>query len=74
MRCKHDKIALIEEHVAIANRRADKAEEHNEQLEQLYKRRIQELEAEIQSYQSIENAIHSIASRQLDLHSSPSSS
>lgn len=66
VRCKHDKIALLEEHAAVANRRADKATEHNEQLEQLYKRRIQELEAEAQLYQSLENALHGIASRQLE--------
>jgi hypothetical protein len=69
VRCKHDKIALIEEHAAAAHRRADKAAEHNEQLEQLYKRRIQELEAEVQVYQSLENAIHGIASRQLERQS-----
>ena len=66
VRCKHDKIALIEEHAALANRRADKAEEHNEQLEQLYRRRIQELEAELKLYQSLENAVHGIAARQLE--------
>ena len=66
VRCKHDKIALIEEHAALANRRADKAEDHHEQLEHLSRRRIQELEAELKLYQSLENAVHGIAARQLE--------
>jgi membrane-associated HD superfamily phosphohydrolase len=66
VRCKHDKIALIEEHAAAAKRRAEKAEEFNRQLEALYKQRIAELEAEVLMYQSLENAIHGIAGRQLE--------
>jgi len=66
VRCKHDKIALIEEYAAAAKRRAEKAEEFNRQLETVYKQRIAELVAEVQLYQSLENAIHGVAGRQLE--------
>ncbi len=66
VRCKHDKIALIEEYAAAAKRRAEKAEEFNRQLEAVYKQRIAELEAEVQMYQSLESFIHGIAGRQLE--------
>ena len=66
VRCKHDKIALIEEYAAVAKRRAEKAEEFNRQLEAVYKQRIAELEAEVQVYQGLESAIHGIAGRQLE--------
>ena len=69
VRCKHDKITLIEEHAAAAKRRAEKAEEFNHQLETVYKQRIAELEAEVQLYQSLESAIHGIAGRQLEKQS-----
>jgi len=64
--CKHDKITQIEEYAAAAKRRAEKAEEFNRQLEAVYKQRIVELEAEVQVYQGLENAIHGIAERQLE--------
>ena len=66
VRCKHDKITLIEDHAAAARRRAEKAEEFNHQLEAVYKQRIAELGAEVQMYQGLENAIHGIAERQLE--------
>jgi len=66
VRCKHDKITQIEEYAAVAKRRAEKAEEFNHQLEAVYKQRIAELEAEREMYQSLENAIHGIAGRQLE--------
>lgn len=66
VRCKHDKIAQIEEYAAAAKRRAQKAEEFNRQLETVYKQRIAELEAEVQTYQSLENAIHGIVGQQLE--------
>ena len=66
VRCKHDKITQIEDYAAAAKRRAEKAEEFNRQLEAVYKQRIAELEAEMEMYQSLENAIHSIAGRQLE--------
>ncbi len=65
-RCKHDKIRVLEENAQAAKRRADKAEEHSQQLEMLYKQRIQELEAEVLVFQLLENAIHGIAQRQLE--------
>jgi hypothetical protein len=65
-RCKHDKVAVLEENAAAARRRADKTEEYNRQLEALYKQRIQELEEEVRMYQSLESAIHGIAQRQLE--------
>ncbi len=46
--------------------RADRAERYNEQLEALYKQRIQELQGEVQVYQSLESAVYSIAQRQLE--------
>ncbi len=69
VRCKHDKIAQIEDYAAAAKRRAEKAEEFNRQLEEVYQQRIAELEAEVQMYQSLENAIHGIAQRQLEKQS-----
>ena len=66
VRCKHDKITQIEDYAAAAKRRAEKAEEFNRQLETVYKQRIAELEAEVQLYQSLENAIHGVAGRQLE--------
>ena len=66
VRCKHDKIRTLEENAVAARRRADKAEEYNRQMEALYKQRIKELEEEIRMYQSLENAVHGIAERQLE--------
>jgi len=65
-RCKHDKITILEENAVAARRRAEKAEEHNQHLEALYKQRIQELEEEVRIYQSLESTIHSIGLRQLE--------
>jgi hypothetical protein len=64
-RCKHDKIQILIDNAAAAKRRADKAEEHNRQLEALLRGRIMELEAELHVYQLLENTIHGIATRQL---------
>jgi hypothetical protein len=64
-RCKHDKIQILIDNAAAAKRRADKAEEHNRQLEALLQGRIMELEAELHVYQLLENTIHGIATRQL---------
>lgn len=66
VRCKHDKIRQIEDYAAAARRRAEKAEEYNRALEALYQQRIAELEAEVQVYQGLENAIHGIADRLLE--------
>ncbi len=63
--CKHDRIQVLLDNASAAKRRAEKAEEHNQQLERLYKERITELEAELHVYQLLENAIHGIATRQL---------
>src|SRR5436309_15584613 len=63
VRCKHDKIAQIEDYAAAAKRRAEKAEEFKRQLEEVYKQRIAVVEAEVQTYQSILTAIYVIAMR-----------
>jgi hypothetical protein len=65
LRCKHDRISILIDNASTARRRAEKAEKYNEQLEQLYKERIAELEAEIHLYQLLEGAVHNIATRQL---------
>jgi hypothetical protein len=53
VRCKHDKIGVLIENARAARERADRAERYNEQLEALYKQRIQELQGEVQVYQSL---------------------
>lgn len=65
-RCQHDRIHTLLDNASAAKRRADKAEEYNQQLERLYKERIYELEAEIHVYQLLENVVHNIATRQLE--------
>jgi uncharacterized protein YqgV (UPF0045/DUF77 family) len=70
-RCKHDKIQILIDNAAAAKRRAEKAEEHNRQLEALLQGRIVELEAELHVYQLLENTIHGIATRQLEKQPEP---
>lgn len=65
-RCKHDKITVLEANALLAKRAVEKAQEHNRQLEVLYKQRIQELEELVRLYQANENAIHGIAQQQLE--------
>jgi len=64
-RCKHDRIQILIDNAEAEKRRAAKVQEHYQELEAAYKRRIDELEAEITVYQMLENAIHGIASEQL---------
>ncbi len=64
VRCQHDKIGVLIENTRAARERADRAERYNEQLEALYKQRIQELQGEVQVYQSLESAVYGIAQRQ----------
>jgi hypothetical protein len=66
VRCKHDKIGVLIENARAARERVDRAERYNEQLEVLYKQRIQELQGEVQVYQSLESAVYGIAQRQLE--------
>jgi len=66
VRCKHDKIGVLIENARAARERVDRAERYNEQLEALYKQRIQELQGEVQVYQSLESAVYGIAQRQLE--------
>ena len=66
VRCKHDKIGILIENTRAAKERADKAERYSQDLERLYRQRIQELEGEVQVYQLLESAIHGIAARQLE--------
>ncbi len=64
-RCKHDRIQILIDNAEAEKQRTAKAQEHFKELEAAYKRRIDELEAEITIYQTLENAIHGIASEQL---------
>jgi membrane-associated HD superfamily phosphohydrolase len=66
VRCKHDKIGVLIENARAARERADRAERYNEQLEALYKQRTQELQGDIQVYQSLESAVYGIAQGQLE--------
>src|SRR5260370_23460655 len=70
-RCKHDRIAVLTDNASAAKRRADKAEEYNSELKVVYERRIEELQAELQVYQLLENAVHNIATRQLQQQPDP---
>jgi hypothetical protein len=63
-RCKHDRIQTLIDNAALEKRRAVKAEEHWKELKAIYERRIEELEAEIKVYQTLERAIHHIADDQ----------
>jgi hypothetical protein len=65
VRCKHDKIQILVDNADAAKRRAEKAEEYNQQLKALYEYRIEELQAELHVYQLLENTIHGITTRQL---------
>jgi hypothetical protein len=69
--CKHDRIAVLLDNASAAKRRADKAEAYNEELKDIYERRIAELRAELDLYQNLENAVHNIASRQLVIQPDP---
>jgi len=69
VRCQHDKIGVLIENARAAGERAARAERYNEQLEALYKQRIQELQGEVQGYQSLESAIYGIAQQQLEKQS-----
>jgi len=64
-RCKHDRIQALKDNADAEKRRAAKAEEYAQELEALYKRRIEELQEEIRAYQTLEHAIHHIATEQL---------
>jgi hypothetical protein len=66
VRCKHDKISVLIENARAARERADRAERYNEQLEALYKQRIQELQGEVQVYQSLESAVYGITQQRLE--------
>lgn len=63
-RCKHDRIAELEQNAAIWKRRALKSEE---QLQA----RIRELEEEMQLFNGLEATIHGIAQRQLEKQPDP---
>ena len=69
VRCKHDKIGVLIENARAARERADRAERYNERLEALYKQCIQELQREVQVYQSLESAVYGIAQQQLEKQS-----
>jgi hypothetical protein len=69
--CKHDRIAVLLDNASAAKRRADKAEAYNEELKEIYERRIAELQSELHVYQLLENAVHNIATRQLEKQLDP---
>jgi hypothetical protein len=64
-RCKHEKIAILENNAANARHALEEARTYNKQLEALYKAHIAELEEEVRLYQVNEIAIHQIAQEQL---------
>lgn len=71
LRCKHDRIQVLVDNAAAFKRRAEKAEEYTQELEQVKNMRIEELEAELHVFQLVENAIHNIAQRQLEKQPEP---
>jgi hypothetical protein len=70
-RCKHDRISVLLDNASAAKRRAEKAEEHNRELQVLYQRRIEELEAELHGYQILEGMIVRIAEHQQSIQPDP---
>lgn len=63
-RCKHDRIAELEQNAAIWKRKAQSSERQ-------LKERIEELEAELALFRGLEATIHGIATRQLQLQPDP---
>jgi len=63
-RCKHDRIAVLEQNAAIWKRKAQSSE-------QQLKARIEELEAELALFGGLEATIHGIATRQLQQQPDP---
>ncbi len=63
-RCKHDRIAELEQNAAIWKRKAQASERQ-------LKERIEELEAELALFTNLEATIHGIATRQLQLQPDP---
>jgi len=63
-RCKHDRIAVLEQNAAIWKRKAQASE-------QQLKARIEELEAELALFGGLEATIHGIATRQLQQQPDP---
>src|SRR6266496_4047355 len=63
-RCKHDRIAQLEQNAAIWKRKAQASE-------QQLKARIKELEEELELFNGLETLIHGIAARQLERQPDP---
>lgn len=63
-RCKHDRIALLEQNAVAWQRRAQAAERQ-------LKERIQELEEELEMFNNLSNTIHGIATKQLERQPDP---